>query len=342
MNKSIAAKPVLFSGIQPSGNLTLGNYVGALKNWVHLQEQYQCLFSIVDLHTITVRQDPQEFYRNCYDTAALYLAAGINPDNNTIFLQSHVAAHSQLAWVLNCYTHIGEMNRMTQFKDKAQKHTANINVGLFAYPILMAADILLYQTNLVPVGLDQKQHLEIARDLAIRFNNIYGQIFAVPEVYHAELGAKLMSLQEPTKKMSKSDQDPNATIFLLDSADTIRHKLKRAVTDSGNEIYFDVEHKPGVSNLLTILAIVTNDTVANLVASLQGQGYGKLKNLVAEGVIAFLQPLQQRFAELRADKGYLDEVLRQGSQKAGAPAKQTLSAVYRALGFVPGSGSYGG
>jgi len=328
-------KPILFSGIQPSGNLTLGNYIGALKNWANLQHEYNCFFSIVDLHTITVRQDPKEFYNNCYDTTALYLAAGIDPDKNTVFLQSHVAAHSQLAWVLNCYTHIGEMNRMTQFKDKSQKHEANINVGLFAYPVLMAADILLYQTNLVPVGVDQKQHLEIARDLAIRFNNLYGKIFTVPEVYHPPLGAKIMSLQEPTKKMSKSDQDSSATIFLLDSIDTVNNKLKRAVTDSGKDIYFDLENKPGISNLLTILAVTTNNTVDNLVADLQGQGYGKLKNLVAEGIIEFLKPLQQRFIELRADKTYLDSVLKQGSQEAIAHAKPTLDEVYKAVGFVP-------
>lgn len=328
-------KPILFSGIQPSGNLTLGNYIGALKNWTNLQYEYNCFFSIVDLHTITVRQESKEFYKNCYDTTALYLAAGIDPDKNTIFLQSQVAAHSQLAWILNCYAYVGELGRMTQFKDKSQKHDTNINVGLFAYPVLMAADILLYQTNLVPVGLDQKQHLEIARDLAIRFNNLYGKIFTVPEVYHPPLGAKIMSLQEPTKKMSKSDQDSSAIIFLLDPIDTINNKLKRAVTDSGKDIYFDLENKPGISNLLTILAITTNDTIDNLVANLQGQGYGKLKSLVAEGIIEFLKPLQQRFMELRADKAYLDSVLKQGSQKAIAHAKPTLAEAYKAIGFIP-------
>lgn len=328
-------KPVLFSGIQPSGNLTLGNYIGALKNWANLQHEYNCFFSIVDLHTITVRQDPKEFYNNCYDTTALYLAAGIDPDKNTIFLQSHVAAHSQLAWILNCYAYVGELSRMTQFKDKSQKHESNINVGLFTYPALMAADILLYQTNLVPVGVDQKQHVEITRDLAIRFNNIYGKIFTVPEVYHPVLGAKIMSLQEPTKKMSKSDQDASATIFLLDSIDIVNNKLKRAVTDSGKDIYFDLENKPGISNLLTILAVTTNDTIDNLVATLQGQGYGKLKSLVAEGIIEFLKPLQQRFVELRSDKAYLDSALKQGSQKATQHAKPTLDEVYKAIGFVP-------
>lgn len=328
-------KPVLFSGIQPSGNLTLGNYIGALKNWTNLQHEHNCFFSIVDLHTITVRQEPKEFYNNCYDTTALYLAAGIDPDKNTIFLQSHVAAHSQLAWILNCYAYVGELSRMTQFKDKSQKHESNINVGLFTYPALMAADILLYQANLVPVGVDQKQHVEITRDLAIRFNNIYGKIFTVPEVYHPVLGAKIMSLQEPTKKMSKSDQDASATIFLLDSVDVINNKLKRAVTDSGKDIYFDLENKPGISNLLTILAVVTNNTVDNLVADLQGQGYGKLKNLVAEGIIEFLKPLQQRFMELRSDKAYLDSVLKQGSQKAVLHTKPTLYKVYEAVGFIP-------
>lgn len=330
-----AKKPVIFSGIQPSGNLTLGNYIGALKNWVDLQTKYNCLFSLVDLHTITVRQDPKELYQHCYDVLAIYLAAGLDPEKNIIFLQSHVPAHSQLGWILNCYAYIGELNRMTQFKDKSKKNEANINVGLFAYPILMAADILLYQTNLVPVGADQKQHVEITRDLALRFNNIYGEVFTVPEVYHPPLGARLMSLQEPTKKMSKSDADVNATIFLLDSPDVIANKLKRAVTDSGKDIYFDIANKPGVANLLTLLAIVTNKSIDQLVIQMQGQGYGKLKSAVAEGLVEFLRPMQERYKQLRQDQTYLNSVLKLGSERAIKLSQPTLKRVYEVVGFVP-------
>lgn len=329
-----AKKPVLFSGIQPSGNLTLGNYIGALKNWVDLQIHYNCLFSLVDLHTITVRQDPKELQQHSYDVLAIYLAAGLDPEKNTIFLQSHVPPHTQLAWILNCYAYIGELSRMTQFKDKSKKYAANINVGLFSYPILMAADILLYQTNMVPVGADQKQHLEITRDLALRFNKIHGEIFAVPEVYHPKLGAKIMSLQEPTKKMSKSDIDPNATIFLLDSPEVIKNKLKRAVTDSGKEIYFDVANKPGITNLLSILAIATGETIEQVVSQMQGHGYGKLKTAAAESLIEFLRPLQDRYKKLRQDQTYLDSIFKTGGQRAIKLAQPTLKKVYEAVGFI--------
>lgn len=330
----IAKKPTLFSGIQPSGNLTIGNYIGSLKNWVDLQTKYNCLFSIVDLHTITVRQDPKEFYQHCYDVLAIYLAAGLDPKNNTIFLQSHVPAHSQLSWILNCYAYVGELGRMTQFKDKSKKYESNINVGLFAYPVLMAADILIYQTNLVPVGADQKQHVEIARDLAIRFNNIYGEIFTVPEVYHPPLGARIMSLQEPTKKMGKSDTDPNAVILLLDSPDVIVNKLRRAVTDSGKDICFDAKNKPGVTNLLTILAVVTGKSVDQLISQMQGHGYGKLKNEVAEVIIELLRPLQKQYKELRQDQSYLNSVLKLGTERAIKLAQPTLEKVYEVIGFV--------
>ncbi|HBC71389.1 MAG TPA: tryptophan--tRNA ligase [Coxiellaceae bacterium] len=332
--KITGKKLVLFSGIQPSGNLTLGNYIGALKNWVDLQGKYDCLFSLVDLHTITARQDPKEFHQNCYDALAVYLAVGLDPEKNTIFLQSHVPAHSQLAWVLNCYAYVGELNRMTQFKDKSEKNKDNINVGLFTYPVLMAADILIYQTCLVPVGADQKQHVEIARDIALRFNNLYGEVFTVPEVYHPPLGARIMSLQEPTKKMSKSDDDSNATIFLLDTPDVIANKLKRAVTDSGKDIYFDIKNKPGVTNLLTILAAVTNESVDNLVSEMQGQGYGKLKSAVAERLIEFLRPVQVRYKELRNDQTYLDSVLKRCAKRAVELSQPTLKRVYEVLGFV--------
>ncbi|MEI8055188.1 MAG: tryptophan--tRNA ligase [bacterium] len=327
-------KSVIFSGIQPSGNLTIGNYIGALKNWVELQKQHDCLFSLVDLHTITVRQDPKELYQRCYDVLAIYLAAGLDPEKSAIFLQSHVPAHSQLAWILNCYAYIGELNRMTQFKDKSKKHESNINVGLFAYPTLMAADILLYQTNLVPIGADQKQHLELARDLALRFNNIYGEVFTVPEVYHPSLGARIMSLQEPTKKMSKSDADSNAVIYILDSLDTIANKLKRAVTDSGKDICFDVANKPGVTNLLTILAAVTGKSIDLLVSEMQGQGYGRLKAAVVESLIEFLRPVQERYKRLRADQAYLNSVLKFGAERAIKLSGLTLAKVHEIIGFV--------
>ncbi|MBU0744806.1 MAG: tryptophan--tRNA ligase [Gammaproteobacteria bacterium] len=328
-------KPIIFSGIQPSGNLTLGNYVGALKNWVSLQDKYDCLFSLVDLHTITVRQDPKSFRSNCYDALAIYLAVGIDPIRHNVFLQSHVPAHTQLAWILNCYSYMGELSRMTQFKDKSKKNETNINVGLFSYPILMAADILLYGTNLVPVGADQKQHVEIARDLALRFNNIYGQVFAIPEVYHPPLGARLMSLQEPTKKMSKSDDNSSATIFLLDKPEDILNKFKRAVTDSDTEICFDIKNKPGVSNLLTILAVVTDRSVEEWTTQLQGSGYGKLKTATAENLIEFLRPMQKRYYQLRKDQEYLDSVLKQGAARAVDASQEILKKVYDVLGFIP-------
>lgn len=335
----IRERQVLFSGIQPSGNLTLGNYLGALKNWVDLQGQYDCLFSLVDLHTITQRQEPAILREHCYDALAVYLAVGIDPQQQTIFLQSHVPAHSQLAWILNCYSYVGELSRMTQFKDKAKKNEANINVGLFAYPILMAADILLYQTHLVPVGADQKQHLEIARDLALRFNNVYGEIFTIPEGYFPTLGARIMSLQDPAKKMSKSDCDTNATLFLLDSPEVIVNKLKRAVTDSGKDISFDSKNKPGISNLLTILALVTDKSTEQWVAELQGCGYGKLKSLVADGLIEFLRPMQEKYCLLRQDRQYLSDILRQGAAKAEERSHKVLNNVHDALGLIK-SGSY--
>jgi len=332
----IGKRRVIFSGIQPSGNLTLGNYLGALKNWVHLQSEYDCLYSLVDLHTITVRQDPKLFRSCCYDALAIYLAVGIDHNQHSVFLQSHIATHTQLAWILSCYSYMGELGRMTQFKDKSKKNEANINVGLFSYPILMAADILLYHTNLVPVGADQKQHVELARDVALRFNNLYGQVFTVPDVYHPPLGARVMSLQDPSKKMSKSDDNTYATIFLLDSPDVIADKCKRAVTDSGNEIYFDFKKKPGVSNLLAILAAVSGNTVEYWVNELQNSGYGKLKSVVADNIIGFLHPMQERYRELRADQKHLDAVLENGARFATKISQKTLQRVHEVLGFVPG------
>jgi tryptophanyl-tRNA synthetase len=328
-------KPVIFSGVQPSGNLTIGNYIGALKNWVELQNKYDCLFSLVDLHTITVRQNPKELYKRCYDVLAIYLAIGLDPKKNTIFLQSHVPAHTQLAWVLNCYAYVGELSRMTQFKDKAKKHESNINVGLFSYPVLMAADILLYQANLVPVGDDQKQHLELTRDLALRFNNIYGNIFTVPEIYKPKIGANIMSLQNPEKKMSKSDSEPNSYILMLDSPDIITNKLKKAVTDSDKDIYYDVINKPGVSNLLIIMAAVTGKTIEHLTVELKNLGYGKLKEAVAEALIETLKPIQKKYKEIRSDQIYLDNILQSGCERAAIIAQPTLKRVYETVGLVP-------
>lgn len=326
-------KPIIFSGIQPSGTLTLGNYIGAIKNWAELQHDYDCLFSLVDLHTITVRQDPKALRQHCYDALALNLACGLNPEQ-PIFCQSHVPQHSELAWILNCYTYMGELGRMTQFKDKAKKYATNINVGLFTYPVLMAADILLYNTNLVPVGEDQRQHLEIARDIALRFNNIYGPVFAVPEVYIPKVGARIMSLQEPTKKMSKSDENPNGVIFLLDAPKVLMDKMKRAVTDSEKSIRYDVAHKPGVSNLLTILAAITNKPLAELEPAYVNQGYGKLKTDVADALVTFLEPLQQRYRDLRADQAYLDNVLKHGAAAATKRALPMMQKVKEQLGFI--------
>jgi tryptophanyl-tRNA synthetase len=326
-------KAILFSGIQPSGALTLGNYIGAIKNWVELQERYNCLFSIVDLHAITVRQDPKKFREQFYDAVALNIVCGLDPKKNIIFAQSHVAEHCELAWILNCYTYMGELGRMTQFKDKSKKYESNINAGLFTYPVLMAADILLYKTKLVPVGRDQKQHLELARDLAIRFNGIYGDIFVVPEVFLPKVGEKIMSLQDPAKKMSKSDENKQGVIFLLDGVDVIRDKLKRAVTDSGKEVRFDAMNKPGVANLLTILSVISGNSIEQLEQDYVGQGYGKFKGDVAEALIAFLAPMQARFQEVRQDRKFLDDVLARGAEAARAIAAKTLSEVQVAVGI---------
>lgn len=329
-----ATKPVMFSGIQPSGNLLIGHYIGAIRQWVELQSQYDCLFSLVDMHTITVKQDPKQLRERCYECAALYIACGIDPEKNIIFLQSHVPAHAELAWILNCYTYMGELQRMTQFKDKSQRHATNVNAGLFDYPVLMAADILLYNTNLVPVGEDQKQHLELTRDIAIRFNNLYGEIFTVPEPYIPAMGARIMSLLEPTKKMSKSDSNPNNYIALLDTPETILNKLKRAVTDSESEIRFDVKNKPGVSNLLNIIAVLSNQTIPQLEQYYQGKGYSALKTDAAETMIEFLKPVQTRYHELRADDQQLRDILQRGAEQARHRADKILTKAQEAIGFV--------
>lgn len=326
-------KPVIFSGIQPSGTLTLGNYIGALRNFPLLQDDYDCIYCVVDMHAITVRQEPAQLRRRCQELVAIYIASGIDPQKSLIYCQSHVSGHAELAWILNCFTYMGELNRMTQFKDKAAKHADNINAGLFTYPVLMAADILLYQANLVPVGVDQKQHLEICRDIAQRFNGVYGDVFTIPEGYIPKVGAKIMSLQEPTKKMSKSDPE-ETFIALLDPPEVIQRKIKRAVTDSDGEIRFDPEGKPGVSNLLSILSALGAGSIDSLVNEMAGQGYGQLKSRTADCVIAALSPLQAEFKRLMADRGYLQSVINENAQKANALATQTLRRVQKKIGFA--------
>ena len=326
-------KQIIFSGIQPSGTLTLGNYIGALRNFSLLQNDYDCIYCIVDMHAITVRQNPADLRRRCMELAAIYIASGLDPKKNLIYCQSHVSGHAELSWILNCFTYMGELNRMTQYKDKAAKHADNINAGLFTYPVLMAADILLYQTNLVPVGVDQKQHLELCRDIAQRFNGVYGNVFTVPEPYIAKVGAKIMSLQEPTRKMSKSDPE-DTFVALTDDPDTIRRKIKRAVTDSDGEIRFDPENKPGVSNLLSIMSALGAGEIDALVNELQGQGYGALKNRVADCVIAALEPMQTEYKRLIADKAYLQGVLDENAKTASYLANKTLRKVQKKVGFA--------
>ena len=328
----IDGKKVLFSGMQATGSLTLGNYLGALKNWVTLSDEYECFYSVVDMHSITVRQDPAELRRRARKLLAIYIGAGLDPEKNCIYYQSHVSGHAELAWILNCFTYMGELSRMTQFKDKSAKHADNINAGLFTYPVLMAADILLYQTDLVPVGIDQMQHLELTRDIAQRFNAIYGDVFTIPEAYIGKVGAKIMSLQDPAKKMSKSDENPNASIYLMDDPDTIVRKLKRAVTDSEGVILYRDE-QPGVQNLLNIYCACTGKTPAEAVADFEGQGYGTLKTAVADSVIAVLKPLQDRVAELEKDKAYLDQIIRQNAEKAQYYSTKTLRKVQKKVGF---------
>jgi tryptophanyl-tRNA synthetase len=328
-------KPVVLSGIQPSGRLTIGNYLGALKNWVSLNEQYNCHYMLVDLHAITVRQAPAVLRERCYEFLALYIACGLDPAKNVLFVQSHVPAHARLSWILNCYTQFGELTRMTQFKDKSQKHVDNINAGLFDYPVLMAADILLYQALKVPVGDDQKQHLELTRDVAQRFNNIYGEIFTVPEPMIPPVGARIMGLQDPAGKMSKSDDAETNAVYLLDEPDVIVRKIKRAVTDLGNEIRYDIAEKPGVSNLMSILSATTGESFEVIVERYNGQGYGKFKQGVAEAVVECLKPVQLKYREIREDRSGLQSVLRDGARKAAARADATLTRVHEALGFIP-------
>lgn len=335
MSETVAAakKPIIFSGIQPSGTLTLGNYIGALRNFALLQDDYDCIYCVVDMHAITVRQDPAALRRRCQELVAIYLASGLDPEKSLIYCQSHVSGHAELGWILDCFTYMGELNRMTQFKDKCAKHADNINAGLYTYPVLMAADILLYQTNLVPVGVDQKQHLEICRDIAQRFNGIYGDVFTIPEPYISKVGAKIMSLQEPTKKMSKSDPE-ETYVALLDEPDVIRRKIRRAVTDSDGEIRYDPENKPGVSNLLSILSALGAGSMESLCQEMAGKGYGELKNRTADCIIAALEPLQQEYKRIIADKAYLQNLINTNAEKAAYRANKTLRKVQKKIGFA--------
>ncbi len=326
-------KKLIYSGMQATGQITLGNYLGALKNWVNISDEYECLFGVMDLHSLTVRQNPTEFRQNARKLYCLYVAAGLDPEKNCIYYQSHVSAHAELGWILDCFTYMGELNRMTQFKDKASKHADNVNAGLYTYPVLMAADILLYQTDLVPVGADQKQHLEICRDIAQRFNSIYGDVFTIPEPYIAKEGAKIMSLQEPEKKMSKSDENENATIRLVDDKDTIIRKFKRAITDSEAEVRFAAE-KPGISNLMTIYSCVTHKTMEEIEKEFDGRGYGDFKLAVGEAVAAELAPIQARYQELLKDKSYIDSVIKANDEKAQYLANKTLRKVQKKVGLT--------
>ncbi|RLM25133.1 tryptophan--tRNA ligase [Brenneria alni] len=330
------SKPIVFSGAQPSGELTIGNYMGALRQWVNMQDDHDCIYCIVDLHAITVRQDAQQLRKATLDTLALYLACGVDPQKSTVFVQSHVPEHAQLSWVLNCYAYFGELSRMTQFKDKSARYEENINAGLFDYPVLMAADILLYQTTQVPVGEDQKQHLELSRDIAQRFNALYGDIFNIPEPFIPKSGARVMSLLEPTKKMSKSDDNRNNVIGLLEDPKSVVKKIKRAMTDSDEPpvVRYDVVNKAGVSNLLDILSAVTGKSIVELEQEFSGQMYGHLKGAVADAVSGMLTELQARYHRFRNDEAFLQQVMRDGAQKASARAQETLKKVYQAVGFV--------
>ena len=335
MDQIKQVKQIIFSGMQATGVPSLGNYIGAIKNWANLQKDYQCLFCVVDLHSITVRQDPKILRSKARELFTLYVALGLDPVEHILYYQSHVPAHAELSWILSCYTYMGELNRMTQFKDKAQKNEDNINAGLFTYPVLMAADILLFKANLVPVGEDQKQHLELCRDLAERFNNRYGDIFTIPEPYIAPVGARIMSLQEPDKKMSKSESENiNNVIYLLDGPDAIMKKFKRAKTDSLNKICYNEEEQPGLANLLTIYACATGQTIQDSVKELaDSPGYGHVKTKVGESVVAMLEPFQKRYRELEEDPGYIDTLIKNNAQRANAIAQETLVTVKDAVGF---------
>ena len=329
----MSEKKIIFSGAQPSGKMTLGNYLGAIQNWTKLQDEYDCFYSVVDLHAITVPQEAKNLRANTLEILAQYLACGLDPEKSTIFIQSHVSAHTELMWILNTMTYMGELSRMTQFKDKSQKSEANLNAGLFTYPVLMAADILLYQTNLVPVGEDQKQHLELARDLAARFNNRYSPTFEIPEGYIPKEVGRVMSLQEPTKKMSKSDSNENAFILLADDPDTIRRKIKRSVTDSEGVVRY-CDEQPGIKNLIDIYTQLGNKTIDEVVSMYEGKGYGEFKADVAEVIVEALSPIREKYLELLKDKEYLEKVYAMGAAKAEKQARKTLRKVYKKVGLI--------
>lgn len=334
MVENTEQKKVIFSGIQPSGELTLGNYLGALKNWVKLQDDYDCYYCIVDMHAITVRQEPKDLRRRTLEVLAIYIAAGIDPDKNTLFIQSHVPAHSEAAWLLNCNTYMGELGRMTQYKDKSQKYGNNIIAGLFNYPVLMAADILLYQADLVPVGKDQKQHLELTRDIAERFNSAYSPTFKIPDPYIPKEGAKIMDLQDPTKKMSKSSDNPNSYIFIMDTPEVIRKKISRAVTDSLGTVKYS-DDQPGVKNLMTILSVIKGITPEEIERKYEGQGYAQFKQDVAEAIVEELSPIQEKVKELTSNKEYLEAIYKKGAEKANYIANKTLRKMQKKIGFIP-------
>jgi len=331
--KTEAKKPIIFSGIKPTGEFQLGNYIGALKNWKLLEDDYRCIYSVVDMHAITVKIDKAALRANSYTAAAVLLAIGLDPAKSLIFLQSHVPAHAELAWVLGCHSMFGELNRMTQFKDKSKKNADNINAGLFTYPVLMAADILLYKTNLVPVGHDQKQHLELARNIAERFNGVYGNVFTVPDGYIPKIGARIMMLSDPTSKMSKSEGDNNGCVFMLDKPEDIMRKFKRAITDSDAEVIYS-DDKPGIKNLMTIYNVATGRDYAAIEREFAGRGYGDFKIAVGESVVEMLRPVREEYSRLISDKAYLESVLKQGASAAETLAKRTLSKVYDKVGFI--------
>ncbi|MGE4548503.1 MAG: tryptophan--tRNA ligase [Intestinibacillus sp.] len=330
---TVEQKKTIFSGVQPSGKLTLGNYLGAIRNFGPLQEEYNCIYCVVDMHAITVRQEPATLRRQTLEVLAQYIACGLDPEKSTLFIQSHVPAHAELAWVLNCYTMFGELSRMTQFKDKSAKHTDNVNAGLFTYPVLMAADILLYQTDMVPVGVDQKQHVELARNIAQRFNGIFSDTFVMPEPYIPQTGAKIMSLQDPARKMSKSDENQNSFILLMDQPEDIMRKFKRAVTDSDTSVRCG-EGKDGVNNLITIYGLATGKTPEQVEQEFTGKGYGDFKPAVGEAVVELLRPIREKTEDLLRNKDYLESVYKEGAAKANYLARRTLDKVYRKVGFV--------
>lgn len=334
MESNTDKKKVIFSGIQPSGQLTLGNYLGAIKNWVALQDEFDCYFCVVDLHAITVKQEPKDLRQRTLEVLAIYIAAGIVPEKNTLFIQSHVPAHSECAWLLTCNSYMGELSRMTQYKDKSQRYGDSIGAGLFTYPVLMAADILLYNTDLVPVGQDQKQHLEIARDIANRFNNTYSPTFKIPDPYIPKVGAKVMSLQEPTKKMSKSDDNPNGYILIMDPPEVIRKKVSRAVTDSLGIINYS-DDQPGVKNLLDLLIAINGSTSQDLVAYYKDKGYADLKKDVADAIVNELEPIQNKVNEILKDKKALEEIYKLGAEKANYISMKTLRKMQKKIGFIP-------